>query len=36
LSRWLERFGFGRDARVVVAAEQGRLVFTLADPPRCS
>jgi hypothetical protein len=34
--RWLERFGFARGSRVVVAAEQGRLVLTLADPPRCS
>jgi hypothetical protein len=28
--------GHARGSRVVVAAEQGRLVLTLADPPRFS
>lgn len=29
---WLERFGFARGSRVVIAAEQGRLVLTVTDP----
>lgn len=34
--RWLEQFGFARGARIVVAAEQGRLGLTIAERPRCS
>lgn len=34
--RWLEQFGFARGSRIVVTAEEGRLLLTLTDPPRCS
>lgn len=30
--QWLAQFGFERGARVLIAAEQGRLVVTLAPP----
>ena len=30
--QWLEAFGFMRGERVLIAAEQGRLVVTLAPP----
>ena len=33
--RWLEQHGFTRGSRVVVTAESGKLVLTIADPPRC-
>lgn len=33
---WLEQFGFARGSRVVVTVEEGRLLLTLAAPPRCS
>jgi hypothetical protein len=31
--RWLEQLGFVRGARVLVTAEHGKLVVTLAPPP---
>lgn len=30
--RWLERAGFGCGARLLIAAEEGKLVITLAPP----
>jgi len=32
--RWLEQHGFTRGSRVVVTAEKGKLVLTIAAPPR--
>jgi hypothetical protein len=34
--RWLEQHGFNRGSRVIVTAENGKLVLTIADPPRSS
>lgn len=30
--RWLEQLGFARGSRVLVAAEQGKLVLTVSEP----
>lgn len=34
--QWLEQYGFQSGRRVVVAAEAGRLVLTLADDSTCA
>jgi len=34
--KWLEQYGFQSGRRVVVAAEAGRLVLTLAGDPACA
>lgn len=31
---WLEQHGFTRGSRVTVTAENGKLVLTIAEPPR--
>jgi hypothetical protein len=32
---WLEQHGFNRGSRVIVTAEKGKLVLTIAALPRC-